>query len=260
MECLARAACSRRPTLGVDDAARLRRRRASASSTDSAHNAELGVELLDAIVAQRGSRPGAGRRGGGRGAWPGRRARQVLDPFVYIAFARKGWMVPNQYWTPGALAPMPIMGKYYMYYGPDFLPPRELGRHERRAHGAGADPGQPRASAASTAAGPRRWAARSSEALYGRARTFVGKVTDDGEPDQQPQLLGLLGVGAERRPRARVPEAAPRRRRRRTPRARTSGSAASRRTAARPRSTSGTRCTRARTSRCWSSREWRMRN
>ena len=37
-------------------------------------------------------------------------------------------MVPNQYWVPGALSPMPIMGKYYMYYGSDFLPPRELGR------------------------------------------------------------------------------------------------------------------------------------
>jgi glyceraldehyde-3-phosphate dehydrogenase (ferredoxin) len=37
-------------------------------------------------------------------------------------------MVPNQYWTPGALSPMAIMGKYYMYYGSDFLPPRELGR------------------------------------------------------------------------------------------------------------------------------------
>ena len=37
-------------------------------------------------------------------------------------------MVPNQYWTPGALAPMPIMGKYYMYYGQDFMPPRQLGR------------------------------------------------------------------------------------------------------------------------------------
>ena len=38
-------------------------------------------------------------------------------------------MVPNQYWTPGALTPMAIMGKYYMHYGTDFLPPRELGRH-----------------------------------------------------------------------------------------------------------------------------------
>jgi glyceraldehyde-3-phosphate dehydrogenase (ferredoxin) len=47
---------------------------------------------------------------------------------VYTAFGRRGWMVPNQYWTPGVLSPMPIMGKYYMYYGEDFLPPRELGR------------------------------------------------------------------------------------------------------------------------------------
>ena len=37
-------------------------------------------------------------------------------------------MVPNQYWTPGALAPMPMMGKYYMFYGQEFVPPRELGR------------------------------------------------------------------------------------------------------------------------------------
>ncbi len=37
-------------------------------------------------------------------------------------------MVPNQYWTPGVLVPMAIMGKYYMHYGPEFLPPRALGR------------------------------------------------------------------------------------------------------------------------------------
>ena len=37
-------------------------------------------------------------------------------------------MVPNQYWAPGVLSPMPIMGKYYMHYGADFIPPRELGR------------------------------------------------------------------------------------------------------------------------------------
>ena len=50
------------------------------------------------------------------------------DRMVYIAFSRRGWMVPNQYWVPGVLAPMAIMGKYYMYYGYDFLPPRMLGR------------------------------------------------------------------------------------------------------------------------------------
>ena len=37
-------------------------------------------------------------------------------------------MVPNQYLTPGVLSPMPIMGKYYNYYGDDYLPPRALGR------------------------------------------------------------------------------------------------------------------------------------
>ena len=52
----------------------------------------------------------------------------MLDRFVYTAFGRRGWMVPNQYWTPGALSPMAIMGKYYMYYGADFTPPRVLGR------------------------------------------------------------------------------------------------------------------------------------
>jgi len=56
------------------------------------------------------------------------KGKAVRDRFVYLAFARQGWMVPNQYWTPGAFAPMAIMGKYYMHYGRDFLPPRELGR------------------------------------------------------------------------------------------------------------------------------------
>lgn len=96
--------------------------------TDSKENAELGVELLDAIVAKRaalnleeGARKLARHLAREKG-------KAVLDPFVYTAYARKGWMVPNQYWTPGALSPMPIMGKYYMYYGNEFMPPRKLGR------------------------------------------------------------------------------------------------------------------------------------
>jgi glyceraldehyde-3-phosphate dehydrogenase (ferredoxin) len=38
-------------------------------------------------------------------------------------------MVPNQYWVPGMGAPMPIMGKYYVYYGTDFMAPEDLGRN-----------------------------------------------------------------------------------------------------------------------------------
>lgn len=96
--------------------------------TDSMTNAALGVELLDSIVKRRGllnledgARKFARRLARERG-------KNVLDPFVYIAYARKGWMVPNQYWTPGTLSPMAIMGKYYMYYGNEFMPPRKLGR------------------------------------------------------------------------------------------------------------------------------------
>ncbi len=99
---------------------------------DSRHNAAVGVELLDAMVEGRGIldlREGA-RKLARRLARD--KGRAVIDPFVYSAFARKGWMVPNQYWTPGVLSPMAIMGKYYMYYGKAFLPPRELGRRNAR--------------------------------------------------------------------------------------------------------------------------------
>jgi glyceraldehyde-3-phosphate dehydrogenase (ferredoxin) len=95
---------------------------------DSAHNADLGVELIKSILARRcgldlslGARKLARRLSREKSPEIGKR-------FVCLANARNGWMVPNQYWTPGALSPMAIMGKYYMYYGNDFMPPRELGR------------------------------------------------------------------------------------------------------------------------------------
>lgn len=95
---------------------------------DSMHNAKLGVELIDAILEKRGLLD----LSEGVRKWARRVRRErgvrILDRFVYTANGRKGWMVPNQYWTPGALAPMAIMGKYYMHYGSEFLPPRELGR------------------------------------------------------------------------------------------------------------------------------------
>jgi len=100
--------------------------------SDSMHNAELGVALLEQMILPDGKIP---LRLGAR-KWARRlsreKGREVLDRFVYVAFARQGWMVPNQYWTPGAYSPMAIMGKYYIYYGRDFMPPRELGRENAR--------------------------------------------------------------------------------------------------------------------------------
>ncbi|MBN1884858.1 MAG: aldehyde ferredoxin oxidoreductase [Candidatus Krumholzibacteriota bacterium] len=95
---------------------------------DSMRNAEIGVALLDGIIGKRGILDlSEGARKFGR-RLSRVKGQGVLDRFVYTAFGRRGWMVPNQYWTPGALSPMAIMGKYYMYYGADFAPPRVLGR------------------------------------------------------------------------------------------------------------------------------------
>lgn len=96
--------------------------------SDSMHNAELGCELIDAILQRRGILDfGEGVR-----KWSRIHSREkgvaLHDRMVYVAFSRRGWMVPNQYWVAGALAPMAIMGKYYMIYSHDFVPPRTLGR------------------------------------------------------------------------------------------------------------------------------------
>jgi len=95
---------------------------------DSTHNAELGCELIDAILERSGIldfREGVRK-------WSRIRSREkgtaLHDRLVYIAFSRRGWMVPNQYWVSGVLVPMAIMGKYYMIYSSDFISPRTLGR------------------------------------------------------------------------------------------------------------------------------------
>lgn len=95
---------------------------------DSLNNAELGIELIDSILGKNGMidltegvRKWARRVHKNTG-------RKIIEKFVFSSNGRRGWMVPNQYWTPGVLAPMPIIGKYYMYYGNDFIPPRTLGK------------------------------------------------------------------------------------------------------------------------------------
>jgi glyceraldehyde-3-phosphate dehydrogenase (ferredoxin) len=51
-----------------------------------------------------------------------------LDRAVFIGHGDEGCMVPNQYWVPGMLSPMPMMGKYFVHYGVEFLAPEALGR------------------------------------------------------------------------------------------------------------------------------------
>jgi glyceraldehyde-3-phosphate dehydrogenase (ferredoxin) len=51
-----------------------------------------------------------------------------IDRAVFIAHGDEGCMVPNQYWVPGMLSPMPMMGKYFVHYGVEFMSPEALGR------------------------------------------------------------------------------------------------------------------------------------
>lgn len=95
---------------------------------DSNQNAELGVQILDSIIDGKGIMDfSEGARKWGRRVSRSKN-KNLLDKFVFNAHGRKGWMVPNQYWTPSVLSPMAIMGKYYMYYGNEFMAPRELGQ------------------------------------------------------------------------------------------------------------------------------------
>jgi len=95
---------------------------------DSEHNAAIGSDLLDSFILRRGMADlshGARKLALNLSAC---KNKDIINKLVFVANARKGWMIPNQYWTPGALSPMAIMGKYYMHYGNDFVPPRKLGQ------------------------------------------------------------------------------------------------------------------------------------
>jgi glyceraldehyde-3-phosphate dehydrogenase (ferredoxin) len=100
---------------------------------DSARNAAYASAVVDVIlfgedgqVFRQGIRAAAKSLDARYGRTePGQRA---IDYAAFTAHGEQGCMVPNQYWVPGMFSPMPMMGKYFNYYGVDFLPPRQLGR------------------------------------------------------------------------------------------------------------------------------------
>jgi glyceraldehyde-3-phosphate dehydrogenase (ferredoxin) len=101
--------------------------------TDSAKNATYAKQIVDRIIFEPAGKP---FREGIRSAAKALDAhyglsetgQRTIDKAVFLAHGEQGCMTPNQYWVPGMFAPMPMMGKYFTYYGVDFLPPRELGR------------------------------------------------------------------------------------------------------------------------------------
>ncbi|AFZ71014.1 aldehyde:ferredoxin oxidoreductase [Caldisphaera lagunensis DSM 15908] len=47
------------------------------------------------------------------------------DLLVYAPFGKEGYMTPNYYWSPGVLAPMYVLGKYWTDYSPSFKEPED---------------------------------------------------------------------------------------------------------------------------------------
>ncbi len=184
---------------------------------DSMHNAQLGVAMLDAIVAKRFDLENGPRRRARRLARV--KGRKVLDLFVHTAFARKGWMVPNQYLDAGCARADADHGQV-LHVLRARLPRAAPARAPQCGpDGAGADARQPR----HLPLPPWLGGGDGDRDRAGALRPGWGirrEGEDDGEPHQQPERLGLLGGGAERRLRLRVPEAVPRRRRREPPGAR----------------------------------------
>jgi len=96
---------------------------------DSMRNAQYAIKLINTILFD--ERAALFREG----IRPAAYALDQLYPetlpmerAVFLSHGEKGHMVPNQYWVPGMGSPMPIMGKYYVFYGGGFTTPADLGR------------------------------------------------------------------------------------------------------------------------------------
>ena len=77
-------------------------------------------------------------------AWGARRTARMLDEehrsrvertgwgfrdlLVYAAFGSEGYMTPNYYWSPGMIAPLYVLGRYWTNYSPAYMEPEEYAR------------------------------------------------------------------------------------------------------------------------------------
>ncbi len=78
------------------------------------------------LIATRGLRAAAqalNERYAGRVAM---RRTGFHDVAVYAAFGDKGYMTPNYYWSPGVVAPLPVLGRYWTVYSPSFSEPEAM--------------------------------------------------------------------------------------------------------------------------------------
>jgi glyceraldehyde-3-phosphate dehydrogenase (ferredoxin) len=95
---------------------------------DSMLNAKYAMAIVDAILFE--PRCAVFRDGIRSAAHQLDRQYHInsVDRAVFLAHGETGGLTPNQYWVPGMFSPMAMMGKYYVYYGMEFVPPEVLGK------------------------------------------------------------------------------------------------------------------------------------
>ena len=97
-------------------------------------NAALATRLLDDLAHARGglagriAELGARRAGALLDEEAPRRELGARDLLVYAAFGSTGYMTPNYYWSPGMVAPLYVLGRYWTNYSPTFADPEVYAR------------------------------------------------------------------------------------------------------------------------------------
>jgi len=97
-------------------------------------NARLARTMLERLAWGRGGLTGLIARSGLRraaavlGELVGRDPLAPQDLLVYAAYGVEGYMTPNYYWSPGMVAPLYVLGRYWTHYSPAFHGPEEYAR------------------------------------------------------------------------------------------------------------------------------------
>ena len=99
-------------------------------------NAEAARRILEALLEHRGWLPTLiatrGLRAAAKALNAGLAGRVAMhhqgfhDAAVYAAYGERGYMTPNLYWSPGVVAPMPVLGRYWTVYSPGFDEPEAV--------------------------------------------------------------------------------------------------------------------------------------
>ena len=102
----------------------------------SKHNADLAAKIIEGLVgkkntilrliAEKGVRAAAKELNKMFSDRVRVRGVRFEDLVVYIPFGDDGYMTPNYYWTPGMIAPLFILGRYWTNYTPTFMEPEDF--------------------------------------------------------------------------------------------------------------------------------------